>query len=168
MITDPLPSPGRRVGFFSGDRGKEEADMAFVVGKIESVKRRVVFELPADSGKKPEKADFVAEFCYHDADKIKDRQKSMQDLIERVHREVALSRKDPEYEPDIPEADFKEEYIREDLLNLDGCMDEDGNELEFGPDLVDAVLRDRSSRMALIDTWDELNSGRSDAKKRKN
>lgn len=129
----------------------------FVIGKIQSVKRKITFKQFSDDGKPAENCDFVAVLKVHDAETTKARRKEMQDYVTTLQRELAKAQKDPEHIIDLPDGGFDELYIREDVIDLLGCLNPDGTEIPFSSELLDAVLRDRRARVALIQAWSELN-----------
>ncbi len=129
----------------------------FVIGKIQSVKRKVAFKQFSDHGKPAENCDFIVTLKVNDAETTKARRREMQDYVNTLQRELARAQKDPDYQLDLPDGGFDEMYIREDVLDITGCFDLDGVELPFSNELLDAVLLDRPARIALIAVWSELN-----------
>jgi len=140
--------------------------MAFVIGKIQTVKRRVVFTQLADDGKPAKKADFVVEFTVRDADTVKARRRELQDYLTTISKELSLANKNPEYEAQIPEGNQDETYVREDVVNIEGILTESGDEVPYSLDVLEEIMKDRIARKALITTWSELNL--EDGAKRKN
>lgn len=140
--------------------------MPFVIGKIQSVERKVQFEYPRTEGKPVKKADFIVELKVHDHDTVKGRREHTQELLRLISTELEKARADRKYQPNIPEADLDTDYLLEDVLNLKGIKDVENNDLEFSEDLLHKVLQDRPARFALIQVWVELNSD--DFLKRKN
>lgn len=140
--------------------------MAFVIGKIETVKRRVQFDLPADEGKRSEKADFMVTLKVRDAETIRQRNKEISDFTLQVQREVSRLTKDPTHEMDIPEGSFDEKYLHEDVMNLEGIRDGEGEDLPFSGELLDDVLQDRNARAALLKVWREVNLDETAAKRK--
>lgn len=142
--------------------------MGFVIGEIPEVRRVVKFELPADEGKPAKRADFVAVLKVRDVETMRSRRKALENFRTQYDREMAKARRDPEYDPNIPETDFDEEFLREDLVSLEGIMDSEGNELEYSETLLSDVLLNRYARAALIKTWADLNLTDTGSAKRKN
>ncbi|ALO46571.1 hypothetical protein [Pseudohongiella spirulinae] len=140
--------------------------MAFVIGEIKTVERKVEFDLPSSVGKPKRKADFVVELTVRDDATVKARRKAVQEYLAKLNREMELARGDRNYTPTIDDQNFDDEYLREDVVNIKGVRDESGNDLEFSAQLLDAILLDRPARSALLDVWAELNSDK--ALKRKN
>lgn len=140
--------------------------MAFVIGEVKSTRKKIKFDLPTDDGKPVKKADFVVELKVHSAEVVKERRKQLNDYLAAAGREVAKARKDPDHEADIPDVTFDEDYLREDVLDLAGILDADGNEISFSSELLEAVLNDRRARKALIDAWSELNLDEGAAKRK--
>jgi len=132
--------------------------MPFVIGKIQSVERKVQFELPRQEGKPVKKADFIVELKVHDHDTVKSRRDRAQQYLRQVAAEMDKARKDAQYEMNIPQTDLDDEYLHEDVINLKGIKDAEGNDIEFSSEVLDQVLQDRSARQALIEVWVELNS----------
>jgi len=132
--------------------------MSFVIGKIQSVERKVQFELPRQEGKPVKKADFIVELKVHDHDTVKSRRDRAQQYLRQVSAEMDKARKDAQYVMDIPQTDLDDEYLHEDVLNIKGIKDAEGNDIEFSSEVLDQVLQDRAARQALLDVWVELNS----------
>jgi hypothetical protein len=132
--------------------------MGFVIGEIRTVKRHIKFELPSDDGKKPAKADLVVEFKVRTRDVLKARQKEVQKFVRNINVEIKKARENPDYEIEMPDVELDESYLREDIVNIEGCLDSEGNELPFNQDLLSAVLADRSAADAITAAWVELNS----------
>ncbi len=118
--------------------------MGFVIGQVRTVRRKVEFTLPHDDGKPKKLADIVATFRVISTDTLKARIDEQKQQVSSV----AASLRDGHSITDT--ADLDEKYLREDLVKLEGVMDADGNELEFSPEVVDAVLNDLSARAALL------------------
>lgn len=131
--------------------------MAFVIGDIQSVRRKVEFALPADHGKQPKKADFMATFKVVDAETSKARLEEMQTTSAQYYKELQKLRDDPDHEIEVDPADLDEKYIREDLENLEGIFDKNKQELPFSEDVLAQVLNNIPARKALIRVWAEIN-----------
>lgn len=140
--------------------------MPFVIGQIETVERKVEFELPRNAGKPVKKADFVVELKVHDEPTVKARRKEIREYMAEVGREMEKARTDRNYEMNIEDHNYDDDYVREDVVNIKGIKDAEGKDLEFTPELLEAVMKDRTARQALLDVWIELNGDK--ALKRKN
>lgn len=133
--------------------------MSFVIGAVESVRRKVSFEEFGDDGKKAVKCDFVVVLKVHDADTVKSRQKEMTDFWNHSRKEMQRLEKDPEYQPDLPEESYDDRYLREDIITLEGVLDADRKEIPFSDELLESVLKHRRARAALMKVWAEINIG---------
>ena len=141
--------------------------MAYIIGEIESVKRKVEFKLLADDGKPVKKADMIVTFKVRTAEENRERMLSLQKFTAERSRQLALLRTNPAHELNLEEVDFDADFLREDITDIAGIMDTDGNAIEFSKDVLEAVLQDRQAKKALIETWSELNLD-GDGGKRKN
>ena len=141
--------------------------MAYIIGEIESVKRKVEFKQLADDGKPAKKADMVVTFKVRNAEENRERILSLQKFTAERSRQLALLRSNPAHELNLEEVDFDADFLREDITNIAGIMDTDGNDIEFSKEVLESVLQDRQAKKALIETWSELNLD-GDGGKRKN
>lgn len=131
--------------------------MAFVIGKIDSVRKKVTFEDFGDDGKKAVKSDFIAILKVQDAEVTAQRKKDIQDFWTESRRELKKLEKDENYEVELPEGAFDEKFLTEDVIGLEGILDADKNEIEFSEDLLSQVLLNRRARAALMKVWNDLN-----------
>ena len=141
--------------------------MAYIIGEIESVKRKVEFKLLADDGKPVKKADMIVTFKVRTAEENRERMLSLQKFTAERSRQLALLRTNPAHELNLEEVDFDADFLREDITDIAGIMDTDGNDIEFSKEVLESVLQDRQAKKALIETWSELNLD-GDGGKRKN
>ncbi len=131
--------------------------MAFVIGAISSVRRKVSFEEFSDEGKRAEKVDFIVTLKVHDAGKIRERQEELAEFWRKSQKQLEKLRKDPDAEVELQQESFDERYLKEDVLDIDGVMDAERNPIPFAEGVLDAVLQHRRARAALMKVWNELN-----------
>lgn len=131
--------------------------MTFVIGALETVKKKVEFRLPANEGKRPEKQSILVTFKVRTTEETKERQDSMSQYVEELTRHYAMLEKDPTSDSEQPEGGFDERMLEEDITNIEGVRTPDGEELSFDDDLLGKCLNVRQCKSALIKKWNELN-----------
>lgn len=142
--------------------------MGFVIGAITTVKRKVKFDLLSDDGKPPQKADMIVTFRVRNTAESKERGKLLLDYTNEVTRQTVLHNKDPLHEIDFPDADFDADFLREDIIDIEGLLNPDKSEIEFTPDILETILLDRAAKAALVFAWSDLNLRNAAGLKQKN
>ena len=142
--------------------------MAFILGQTKSVRRKVAFTQRGDDGKTALKADFIATFKLVDVDTLKERAEAQQaslvgmmETLSKVRQSKVAAEPDEEtieQADKIKPVELEEQYLREDLENIEGVRDEAGNDLAFSDDLISGLLNDVDARAALFRVHREVSS----------
>ena len=133
--------------------------MGFIIGEITTVKRKVQFTLLGDDGVTKKKADMIVTFRVRNTDESKARAKLLSKYTEETQRQFTLLNKDPMHVLDLPEADFDADFLREDIVNIEGLLNPDNSEIEFNEEILDLMLLERVAKVALVKAWSDLNLG---------
>lgn len=139
--------------------------MSFVIGKVQTVKRKVSFEDFSDDSKKV-KADFIVELRVQDSETTNQRRKDINKFLADLNRESKKAEKNDEYQPEYPETSFDDIFLDEDVVGIEGLKDASGNDVEFSSEALESVKQHRRAKSALMKVWNELNF--EDGAKRKN
>lgn len=135
--------------------------MGYVIGKRKTVKRRVEFEVATDDGAPPERADFVVELRLRDRKYWRERVAKASAEIERLQSD--MRQPGAEYSDVIERAlemqDFvmQFQFIREDVVGIEGILDAKGKAVKYTPALLERVLADHDASEALRAVWAKLN-----------
>lgn len=115
--------------------------MPFTLAPIESLKVRIKFTIPADTGKKQKRADLLVTYRKRP---VSEQKEFLEDMASRIEKE------DTREDGDV---------LEEDILDIEGIKDTDGNDLEYSPAVLEELLEMDYVRTALIEGWAGINFG---------
>lgn len=148
--------------------------MGFIVGKVQSVWQTVNVSIPADDGGHAKrKADFAIKLKVADSDLTAHRKAELVEVLAQFKNEQFKAQADHQYTPELTADEFEafnsgEKYLLEDIEDVKGILDAEGNGIPFSEDVLQQLLNDRRARQAMFDVWKALNFDEPERVKQKN
>jgi hypothetical protein len=141
--------------------------MGYIIGQIDKIKCLLEFDLPTSASEQPLRADFQVEFKIPSVTTAKARivevQKFTADYVNEQKRIAA----DPSIARTLMAGSLDEAYLREDVVDIVGIKDKDGNDRNFTTSMLEEILNDAVSRPHILQLW-SANIFQGGALKRKN